>query len=318
MCHKPMNSVKLPIDHINARQINHNGLSLELALLETDSLLVHEEIVPIRFNELMKHIKRDGFQSAPVLVDRDTLVVLDGMHRTAVMKELGAQYICVCLLDYFSPSIKIQRWCRVISAPFTEEIAESLLRSIGFNLEPYEDLDRLDEEQGLLLRFRESTYRLISDFDLSETFKKSYELELKLIENGCELLYCTESDANRYLESNKYEAVIYPPKLKKQQARAGLPSGLVDNIPLTATFAPILSSWVLGGVSPDVWWGLVVEANLGGSLTPIGSPSNIIVLGVSEREGHPISLGMFFKICFGVTMVHLFVSMLYLYVMYSI
>lgn len=99
---------------------------------------------------------------------------------------------------------------------------------------------------------------------------------------------------------------------------SGLPSGLVDNIPLTATFAPILSSWVLGGVSPDVWWGLVVGANLGGNLTPIGSPSNIIVLGVSEREGHPISLGRFFKICFGVTMVHLIVSMLYLYVMYSI
>ena len=99
---------------------------------------------------------------------------------------------------------------------------------------------------------------------------------------------------------------------------SGLPSGLVDNIPLTATFAPILSSWVLGGVSPDVWWGLVVGANLGGNLTPIGSPSNIIVLGVSEREGHPISLGRFFKICFGVTMVHLFVSMVYLYFMYSI
>ena len=99
---------------------------------------------------------------------------------------------------------------------------------------------------------------------------------------------------------------------------SGLPSGLVDNIPLTATFAPILSSWVSGGVSPDVWWGLVVGANLGGSLTPIGSPSNIIVLGVSEREGHPISLERFFKICFVVTMVHLFVSMLYLYILYSI
>jgi Na+/H+ antiporter NhaD/arsenite permease-like protein len=32
-----------------------------------------------------------------------------------------------------------------------------------------------------------------------------------------------------------------------------------------------------------MWWGLVVGANLGGSLTPIGSPSNILVLGVSER-----------------------------------
>lgn len=99
---------------------------------------------------------------------------------------------------------------------------------------------------------------------------------------------------------------------------SAIPSGLIDNIPLTATLAPILSSWVLGGVSSDVWWGLVAGANIGGNFTPIGSPSTIIVLGVSEREGHPISMGKFFKICFGVTMVHLFVSMLYLYVMYSI
>jgi len=99
---------------------------------------------------------------------------------------------------------------------------------------------------------------------------------------------------------------------------SGLPSGLVDNIPLTATFAPILSNWVSGGISSDVWWGLVVGANLGGNLTPIGSPSNIIVLGVSEREGHPITLGRFFKICFGVTMVHLFVSMVYLLILHRI
>lgn len=64
--------------------------------------------------------------------------------------------------------------------------------------------------------------------------------------------------------------------------------------------------------------GLVIGANLGGNLTPIGSPSNILVLGVSEREGHPISLVRFFRICFGVTMVHLIVSMIYLHFMTSL
>jgi len=99
---------------------------------------------------------------------------------------------------------------------------------------------------------------------------------------------------------------------------SAIPSGLIDNIPLTATFASIVKSWVSEGLSSDVWWGLVVGANLGGNLTPIGSPSNIIVLGVSEREGYPITLERFFKICFGVTMVHLLVSMIYLYIMFNI
>jgi len=94
---------------------------------------------------------------------------------------------------------------------------------------------------------------------------------------------------------------------------SAVPSGLVDNIPLTATLAPVMSRWIHEGASADVWWGLVLGANLGGCLTPIGSPSSIIAIGVAEREGHPISLGRFFIICFGVTIVNLLVSTIYLY-----
>ena len=89
-------------------------------------------------------------------------------------------------------------------------------------------------------------------------------------------------------------------------------SAVIDNIPLTATLAPVIERWVAGGLSPGIWWSLVVGANLGGNLTPIGSPSNIIVLGVSEREGCPISVMQFFKICLAVTLIHLVISMVYL------
>jgi Na+/H+ antiporter NhaD/arsenite permease-like protein len=75
---------------------------------------------------------------------------------------------------------------------------------------------------------------------------------------------------------------------------SAFPSALIDNIPMTATFAPIIKLWVSEGISKNTWWGLVVGANLGGNLTPIGSPSNILALGVSEREGRPIKLVTFF------------------------
>lgn len=94
---------------------------------------------------------------------------------------------------------------------------------------------------------------------------------------------------------------------------SALPSGIIDNIPLTATFAPMISRWIAEGVSKDVWWGLVLGANIGGCLTPIGSPSSIIALGVAEQEGYPISLSRFLKICLGITTVNLLISTLYLY-----
>ncbi len=246
MHHERMNRSDL----LNTRQIIRRGLSLDIALLKTESLIVHEEIIPIRFNKLKKQIERDGFQLAPVLVDRNTLVVLDGMHRTAIMKELGTQFICVCLLDYFNPGIKVQRWCRLIPGPFTEEIAAELLGSIGFSLKPYEVVDRIDEVKGPFLRFRESVYRLVSDEDdVMKTFKKISNLELKLLKNRYDIRYCTEFEVDGYLNSGKYEAVLYPPKLKKQQVldaatnnkifppkatRHTLPAMLVDvNAPLS-------------------------------------------------------------------------------------
>ena len=94
---------------------------------------------------------------------------------------------------------------------------------------------------------------------------------------------------------------------------SAVPSGVVDNIPLTATLAPVMSRWIQEGASVKIWWGLVLGANLGGCLTPIGSPSSIIAIGVAEQEGHPIPLGRFFIICFGVTMMNLLVSTIYLY-----
>jgi len=99
---------------------------------------------------------------------------------------------------------------------------------------------------------------------------------------------------------------------------SALPSALIDNIPLTAAFVPILRRWVGEGASAGVWLGLVLGANLGSSLTPIGASSSIIALGVAEQEGQPIPLSRFFSVCFGVTAVHLAISTLYLYLVYSL
>ena len=99
---------------------------------------------------------------------------------------------------------------------------------------------------------------------------------------------------------------------------SALPSSLIDNIPLTAALAPVVGRWVVEGGSKGAWWGLVLGANLGGCLTPIGSPSSIIALGVAEQEGQPIPMGRFFRMCFWITMLHLAISMLYLHIIYSL
>ena len=198
--------------------INHEGLILDIALVETDKLLIHEEIIPYRLNKLKASIERDGVQSAPIIVDRSTHVVLDGMHRTAIMKELGCRFTCVCLIDYFDPTISIQRWCRVIPAPFSKMNAEKLLKELDLRLEPYDLVKSPDEDGGLLLIFKDSGYRIVSDSDdLVEVFKRSYQLERRLQEWGYVVKHCTESEAKEDLTSGSYEASLYLPKVAKKE-----------------------------------------------------------------------------------------------------
>ncbi len=201
-----------------AYTIDHEGLRLDVALAPTDRLRVHEETIPERIRSLGDRIIRDGVQSAPVIVDRGTYVVLDGMHRVAIMKRLGCRFTCVCLVDYFDPSIKVQRWIRVIPRPFCAEKAEEALAALGLRMEPYEPASSPDEEDGLLLIFRDQTYRLTQNGeDLLEAFKRSHELESLLETWGYRISYCAEAEATDRVDSGEYEAALYPPKVEKSQ-----------------------------------------------------------------------------------------------------
>jgi Na+/H+ antiporter NhaD/arsenite permease-like protein len=99
---------------------------------------------------------------------------------------------------------------------------------------------------------------------------------------------------------------------------SGVISSIVDNIPLSTSLAPIVKDLVYDESWVTLWWGLVIGANLGGNITPIGSPSNIITIGVSEQEGYPISFSQFLKIGFGLSMLYFMISMIYIYVRYIV
>jgi hypothetical protein len=201
-----------------AYTIDHEGLRLDIALAPTHRLRIHEETIPERIRILGDRILRDGVQSAPIIVDRGTYVVLDGMHRTAIMKRLGCRFTCVCLVDYYDPSIKVQRWCRVIPGPFGAEKAEEALAAIDLRMEPYEPTRSPDEEGGLLLIYRDQTYRLIQrGEDPLQAFKRSHELENLLTTWGYRISHCTEAEAMDRVDSGEYEAALFLPKVEKSQ-----------------------------------------------------------------------------------------------------
>lgn len=72
-------------------------------------------------------------------------------------------------------------------------------------------------------------------------------------------------------------------------------SGLVDNIPYTATMIPVIEN--LGEVMPvrPLWWSLALGACLGGNATLVGASANVVVANLAERSGYPIGFGEFLK-----------------------
>jgi hypothetical protein len=108
------------------------GGEVRIDLRPVSSLLPHEETIPEQLQRLSTQIKKDGVQKDPVIVDRETGTVLDGMHRLAAFSKLGLENIVCCLLDYSSAGIELKRWARVYNTS-QKGLASNALEELGFN-----------------------------------------------------------------------------------------------------------------------------------------------------------------------------------------
>ena len=78
---------------------------------------------------------------------------------------------------------------------------------------------------------------------------------------------------------------------------SGIASGVVDNIPFTATMIPVVDD-LQGGEDGDdaYWWALALGACFGGNATLIAAAANVAAAGMAERAGRPIGFVPFLKV----------------------
>ena len=104
---------------------------------------------------------------------------------------------------------------------------------------------------------------------------------------------------------------------------SGILSGIIDNIPYTATMAPLILEvqkmlpYAGTGHNP-LWWALSLGACLGGNLTIIGAAANVIVSETAHSKGYTIPFMRFLKYGVLVTFISLLISSVYLYFKYLI
>ena len=92
---------------------------------------------------------------------------------------------------------------------------------------------------------------------------------------------------------------------------SGFISGIIDNIPYTATMTPMILEIekAMGAeYAHPLWWSLSLGACLGGNMTIIGAAANVIVSENSAKHGHKITFMQFFKYGFAVMLISLAIS----------
>jgi Na+/H+ antiporter NhaD/arsenite permease-like protein len=99
---------------------------------------------------------------------------------------------------------------------------------------------------------------------------------------------------------------------------SGIASGIVDNIPFTATMIPVVEGLAEArgydeATTEPLWWSLSLGACLGGNFTLIGASANLVVAGLVAREG--MTTFTFFRFLlwgFPLTLVALVISSAYI------
>ena len=90
-------------------------------------------------------------------------------------------------------------------------------------------------------------------------------------------------------------------------------SSFLDNIPCVATLIPLILTMQSSGVDvTPLWWAVSLGACLGGNGTLIGASANVVLSGISNRHGFPITFASYFKVGFPLMLVSVAISTVFL------
>lgn len=81
-----------------------------VVLIPIEVLYPHEEVNPARLKELEQEITRFGVLRKPILVESESLVILDGHHRVRVLRKLGKRFVPALLISYEDLCVRVESW----------------------------------------------------------------------------------------------------------------------------------------------------------------------------------------------------------------
>lgn len=201
--------------------IHHRDLRFDIDIANTNAIRPHEEALPSLVDKMMKRIHNDGYVKHPVIVDKKTLVILDGTHRFVALKRLGCKWVPVCLVNYKSPQIHLSSWYRTISDLKTENQLPKILKSLGVGIT--KTTQKAAESAVGSKLVPASILTSQSGFIVNSKpmdIRRQYDLVKRIEEAtrkaGATIEYATPEDAKHALNNGTIDAVIVVPQIDKK------------------------------------------------------------------------------------------------------
>jgi L-serine kinase (ADP) len=193
------------------------GKSVDLSIISIDKVRPHEEVIPILLRAIMDDMRASGVQRDPILIDSNSGIILDGMHRHAALKELGAKLAVCSQFDYESSNVKLERWLRFFpanDAEFLDMVVQAFEFEKSSASEAIEAVD-LQKSPVALLSERQSFVSKL-EVDLELVYSKLSDFDKLASKRQIEISFLEESSVR-----NKFDGyVIYPMLIQKNDVRS--------------------------------------------------------------------------------------------------
>ena len=206
--------------------IESESLRLELEIARLDSLFLHERTLPHAADKLLLEFKNLVAFENPIIVDRHN-IVLDGNHRTCILKKLGFKYVPVCRIDYLHQSAKLKYWFRLLGNVRDPGLLRKVIGDLQGTLEEVADRDALEsrlEERCSCFGIQQGDFFAVVNFsedvvtDAVGAYDMVERIQDRLLELGIKLDYipCQYLQEKKFCDCLKEEVVLWTPRLTKE------------------------------------------------------------------------------------------------------
>lgn len=232
-------------------------LTMEIKLVSIESLFIHEETIPAALMQLKQELIDEKVLHHPMIVDRKTFVVLDGMHRVAALSGLGYQLAPVCLVDYQSPAIELTAWYREFQGEVDfSYFAKSLPEQLSLDLvETTTDIacEQVESRKAIAaLALGNQAYLITKPAALSikEVYDEIAKIESVACDMSYQILYSAGTDALNTIRDEIRPILIVPALTKAEVVESALNHELFIQkttrhlVPARPLFVNVPLSWL--------------------------------------------------------------------------